>query len=185
MRFILIKKDGKMDDINTNLNKKNIITTLNKYNELDLKLVYKWNYDSSEIHCFSCYEGEAGFENKHDLPPFGKSDFLESDSSEQLLFGNIFILKMINGKYVNFEISEYGEFYNIAFGGFDDCDNDCDNDSENSIELIENSDDENFIVNDGDINDLEEDEEWNKSDEEYISSDDNEDSELDEDTNDY
>ena len=40
-------------------------------------------------------------------------------------------------------------------------------------------------MNDGDINDLEEDEEWNKSDEEYISSDDNEGSELDEDTNDY
>lgn len=185
MKFVVIKKDGKMYDISHNLNKKNIINSLNKYDELsensDLKLVYKWNYNKSEIHCFSCYEGEAGFENKHDLPPFGKSDFLDSDSSEQLLFGNIFILKMEKGKYINFEISDYSEFYNTAFEGFHNCDSD--NESDDSTTFIKDSDDEDFIVDDEDV--LDDDEEWNKSEDDYEYSDDNSDSELDEDTTTY
>ena len=89
------------------------------------------------------------------------------------------MIKMKNGKYINFEISDYGEFYNIAFGGFDDCDSD--NDEINSIDLQSNSDDENFIVKDINEND---DEEWNISDKEDIYSSE-EDSELDEDFNTY
>ena len=33
-------------------------------------------------------------------------------------------MKQLNKKFHNFEISDYGEFYTYAFGGFDDCDTD-------------------------------------------------------------
>ena len=183
MKLVLIKKDGTMDDINLKITKKNLISLLNKsYTSCgndSIKLLYTWNYLDSEIHCLGWNDGEAGFENKHDLPPSGISKFLDSESSEQLLFGDIFILKMKNGKYINFEISDYGDFYNLAFGGFDNCDSD--NDEIDSIDLQSNSEDENFIVKD--INDNEE-EEWNISDDENIYSSE-EDSELDEDFNTY
>ena len=60
-------------------------------------------------------------ENKHDLPPNGISDSTDKDSSEILLFGDLFLLKKEKNKFKNFEVSDYGEFYNIIFGGFDDC----------------------------------------------------------------
>tara|TARA_B100001287_G_C22681896_1_gene530951 strand:- start:1478 stop:2032 length:555 start_codon:yes stop_codon:yes gene_type:complete len=184
MKLVLIKKDGTMDDIILKITKKNVLSLLNKsYTSSgndSIRLLYTWKYIDSDIHCFGWNEGEAGFENKHDLPPSGLSKFLHTDSSEQLLFGDIFILKMKNGKYVDFEISDYGEFYNISFGGFDNCDSDND-ESEDSNELQENTDDEEFIVKDINEN---EDEEWNISEEEDMYSSD-EDSELDEDLSTY
>ena len=39
--------------------------------------LYTWNYNGETVHCYGWYEGEAGFENKHDLIPGGISDFLE------------------------------------------------------------------------------------------------------------
>ena len=178
MKLVLIKKDGTMDDINIT-NKKKIINPLtkicNSQGNNDLKLLYTWAYGKSEIHCYGWYDGEAGFENKHDLPPSGKTTFLDMDSSEQLLFGDIFILKMENGKYCNFEISDYGEFYNFSFGGFDDCESSDDNDNFDEDEQI----DDDYIAK--------EDDEWDKTDDEDEDEDyeNGEESELGEDCNTY
>ena len=72
--------------------------------------------------------------------PGGISNFLEEDSSVQLLFGDIFLMKTINSKIKSFDVSEYSEFYNIMFGGFDDCDTDTLSDELNTEE-----EDEDFI----------------------------------------
>jgi len=181
MKLVLIKKDGTMDDINITT-KKNIITSLtkvcNSQGNNDLKLLYTWIYEKSEVHCYGWYDGENGFENKHDLPPSGKTTFLDSDSSEQLLFGDIFILKMENGKYCNFEISDYGEFYNLSFGGFDDCESMDDNDS---LVGEEEEIDDDFIPKGDGWPETDEDEE----DEEEVDNGVDYESELDEDYNTY
>ena len=60
---------------------KNPINVLNK-NKVssgndELKELYMWKYDSKIIKCYGWYDGEAGFENKHELAPNGSSSFLE------------------------------------------------------------------------------------------------------------
>ena len=130
MKVVHIHKDGTMDDLDITIKKGNICKSLCDVSlsqgEDKLKLLYEWPYNNSTILCYGWHNGNAGFENKHDLPPNGSCDFLESDSSEQLLFGDIFIIQRIKNKYADFEISDYGEFYNYMFGGFDDCDSDDD-----------------------------------------------------------
>ena len=107
-----------------------------------MKLLYTWSYEGYEILCYGWSEGEAGLENKHDLPPNGVCDFSDTDSSEELLFGDLFIVKKDNGRFKNFEVADYGEFYNIIFGGFDDCDETEDeySDGDNEIEIDEEYD---------------------------------------------
>jgi hypothetical protein len=170
MKIVQIYRDGKMDDIDCpTLNLKNIcsnLTQLSKSRGNDsIKLLYQWKYDGNELLCYGWYEGEAGFENKHDLPPAGNSKFLETDSSEQLLFGDIFIAKK-NKKFIPFDVSGYGEFYNFAFEGFDECGTD-----EESLDTE---------IEDDDCVPVDEEDEEEDANIEY-----NGDSELDEDTNEY
>jgi len=127
MKVVQICKDGTMDDIECKFTLKNIAKILTEISKSrgsnNIKLLYSWNYDKCKLLCYGWYEGEAGFENKHELAPGGASSFLEKDSSEQLIFGDLFIIKK-DKKYLPFEVSDYGEFYNFAFEGFDDCDTD-------------------------------------------------------------
>ena len=133
MKCVQIYRDGRMEEIE--LPRKSKITNLtqdelNKFlckntksqGQDDIKELYKWIHEDYNIKCLGWYDGDAGFENKHDLPPGGNSSFLEEDSSEKLLFGDIFIIKTKEDKLCNINISDYGEFYNVIFGGFDDCD---------------------------------------------------------------
>jgi hypothetical protein len=126
MKVVQIYKDGTMDEVECKLTEKNICKCLtdksNSCGEGKIKLLYKWAYDNHNLLCYGWYEGEVGFENKHDLVPSGCSDFIDTDSSEKLLFGDIFIVKQCSKKkYVSFEVSDYGGFYNFGFGGFEDC----------------------------------------------------------------
>ena len=118
MKVVQIKRDGSMDDVECKFNQKNICKTLTDISKScgndSIKLLYTWKYEHYGILCYGWYDGEAGFENKHDLPPAGNSNFLETDSSEQLLFGDLFIVKKDN-KYLSLEVSDYGEFYNFMF----------------------------------------------------------------------
>ena len=87
-----------MDDIDiNNSTRKNIITKLNKVTiskgDTELKELYRWNVDSNiELLCYGYYDGSHGFENKHELPPNGISDFLDDDDHQQnCFFGDIFL----------------------------------------------------------------------------------------------
>lgn len=171
MKVVQIFKNGDMFDLECKFTKKNILKTLtvnSKSNGNDsLKLLYTWILGNTELICYGWYDGEAGFENKHDLPPSGSSSFIESDSSEQLLFGDIFIVKTCKGKYSQLTITDYSDYYNQLFGGFDECNT---------------SDDES-------LSEEEEDEDY-KTEDEYSSEDEEEDlseneNELDEDLTEY
>ena len=161
MKLIHIQKNDNMDDIDIKLlNFKNISSKLNKISKYQgqgtIKQLYYWNYNNYQIHCYGWYDGESGFENNHELPPGGSSSFLEEDSSEKLLFGDLFLIKVKDNKIYDFDIPECGEFYNIHLSNFEDCDsdneseisenNDIDNnndeETEEEYEIIDNSDDE-------------------------------------------
>ena len=43
------------------------------------------------------------------------------NSDTQLIFNDIFVVRVENKKYLDFDVSEYGLFYNLCFQGFDDC----------------------------------------------------------------
>jgi hypothetical protein len=136
MKVVQILKDGSMKENEyKTLNLKSCHKIFQKDSKSqgnnDIKELYKWNYENMVIHCYGWYDGEAGFENKHEMIPGGKSDFLEEDSSVQLLFGDIFLTKTQNKKFKNFDVSDYSEFYNLMFHGFDDCEDDEDEEDEN------------------------------------------------------
>ena len=130
MKVVQIYKDDTMEELQFKCNLRSLLTQFKKSSKSQgndsIKELYYWNYENTKIICYSWYDGEAGFENKHDLPPSGISSFIEEDSSEKLLFGDIFLCKMKENKFVDFDITDYGEFYNAIFGGFDDCDTESD-----------------------------------------------------------
>lgn len=155
MNLIRINCDGTMNDITIEkLTKKNLIRSLTKNSiskgDGDLKELYKWKVDGGcDLICYGWYDGQVGFENKHDLPPSGMSDFIdEEDSSDKkLLFGDIFIILSQNGNYKDIDVSKYANYYEILFEGFDNCvtSDDDNSDYENFTE-----EDKSFI-NDGNI----------------------------------
>ena len=174
MKCVQIYKDGKMDELDLSIKKtrtkvslNNIIKLLNKYaksqGESNLKELYSWKYENKIIVCYGWYDGEPGFENKHDLPPSGKSKFLEEDSSIQLLFGDMFLVRIENKKICDFQVSDYGEFYNVVFGGFDDCDTETDSEDMNTEEEDndynpeDNDTEEEYEILSGNESELEED----------------------------
>lgn len=170
MKIIHIQKNDNMDDIDVKfLNLKNISSKLNKISKYQgegtIKQLYYWNYNECQICCYGWYYGDSGFENKHGLPPGGSSSFLEEDSSEKLLFGDLFLLKIKDNKFFDFDIPEYAEFYNVHFYNFEDCE------SDNESEISEKN-----------VNDIEDNEEEIDEDYEII---DNSDDELENDNYDY
>ena len=98
MKFIRINIDGTMDECEGNINLKNIkkIFELNSLNKgyKRIKKLYSWDYFKDIIECYSWDMGDAGKENKHELPPSGNTELTSLDSSDnQLLFGDIFLIK--------------------------------------------------------------------------------------------
>ena len=172
MKVVHIYKDGTMDELHTET-VEDLIKYPKSQGEGPLKLLYSWNYIDSVIHCYGWYDGEPGFENKHELPPGGASDFMGEDSSTQLLYGDMFILKSVKDEAHNFDISEYGEFYNMSFGGFSDISDESEEESGDDSGSCE--DPEEFIVHE---------EEHEAYDDEYID-DKHSGSDLEEDTYEY
>ena len=157
MKLIRINNDGTMNDISidTKLSKKTLLKTLTK-NSIskgngDINLLYKWKvYDNCELLCYGWYDGQAGFENKHDLPPSGISDFIDDEdgSDQKLLFGDIFILLKSTDSFKDIDVTTYANYYEVLFDGFDDC-----NTSDDEISEEENDEDKEFI-NDNDSDEI-------------------------------
>ena len=144
MKIVRVKIDGTMDELTiqklkTNKTLENLAISKGTS---PFKKLYEWNSEGKKYECYGWFDGDAGFENKHELIPNGNSSFLEEDSSEILLFGDIFITCSENKKYVNLDISGYGEVFGLLCGGFDIC-NTSDEESEESDEP--DTEDEEFI----------------------------------------
>mgnify|MGYP003387665794 CR=1 FL=1 len=170
MKVVRVKIDGTMDELKTkNTKSLKILENLAISKGTSFfKELYQWNSEGNTYSCYGWFDGDTGFENKHELIPNGTSSFLEEDSSEILLFGDIFITRRKNSKMMDLDISGYGEIFGILCGGFDDC-NTSDEDIDESDEP--DTEDEGFIVGD--------DEEIISNESEYSEE------ELDEDENEY
>ena len=71
MKVVRVKIDGTMNTLDLNLKKKGI-TKLLENNSISkgtsqFKELYEWNHDKKKIICYGWYDGDAGFENKHEL----------------------------------------------------------------------------------------------------------------------
>ena len=106
-KVIQIRRDDTMNDIDCKITNQNIIELLTEKSisqgNNSLELLYTWPHGDCQILLYGWQDGEAGFENKHELPPHGNSDSLELDSSEKLLFGDIFLLKKRGNKFIDFD----------------------------------------------------------------------------------
>jgi len=115
MKIVQIYTNGMMEDIDIKGNKKTInkklvnIAKVRGINEL--KELYSWRYVKRKIICYGWSEGEEVNGNSHELISDGCSNFIEQDSSEVKLYGDIFICGLEGDKLNDFDISEYGEFY--------------------------------------------------------------------------
>ena len=170
IQFIRINKDGSMNDLQLKLNPKTISKQLSgvcqSQGNKKLQELYNWSFNQKKIKCYGWIEGEAGFENKHDLPPSGLSSFLDEDSSTILLYGDLFIVCYENNKVVNIEVSDYAEFYSEVFEGFDDCEEDEDDGYKDESHEEDESYDENEDEDQEDPYEYLSDTELDKSDEE-------------------
>ena len=149
MKLVQIKSDGNMVELDETFTLKNIRKMMREKSKVKKILhLYNWSYEGSIIQCYGCLEGRAGKENKHELPPSGEKLIETIDNSDtQLLFNDIFVVRVENKKYLDFDVSEYGLFYNLCFQGFDDCLNkEKDNEIIDDEEEINSLDD--FIVDD-------------------------------------
>ena len=147
MKFVRIQCNGTMDECNETINLRNIRKILEN-NSLEkgskrIQHIYTWSHGDTSILCYGYIDGSPGTENKHDLPPGGISTFLDEDSSVQLLYGDIFLV-LCNDKILDFQVSDYGVFYNFIFDGFDDCDTDDEEEEEEEINI-----DEDYIEGEG------------------------------------
>ena len=168
MKLVQIKSDGNMIELDEQFTVKNIRKMMREKSKVKKILhLYNWSYEGSMIQCYGCLEGRAGKENKHELPPSGEKLIETIDNSDtQLIFNDIFVVRVENKKYLDFDVSEYGLFYNLCFQGFDDC---LSNNDEEVDEEDDNSSLNGFIVNDKESLDSEYDSDY----------------ELDEDCNEY
>ena len=181
MKIVQIKNDNTMVDCDETFTTKNIRKIMRELSGVrKIDKLYEWTYEDGVIQCYGCIQGKPGSENKHDLPTSGKKIIDTLDNSDvQLLFNDIFLVRMEQSKYVDFDISDYGLFYTLCFEGFDDCNSDDD--------LITSDEDigslDSFIVQD-DIDD-ENDEGETDSDGSYELPEVESDDELEEDIHDY
>lgn len=89
---------------------------------------YKAGGEHGVLTVWGWQEGKAGTENKHELPP---------PHDEGLLFGDAVVVSSAG----DFTAEAWGEFYEKAFGGFEDL-SDSDSDSEDEEEEEEESEEE-------------------------------------------
>lgn len=166
MKFVQIKNDGTMCEQQKDITTRNIRKVLRELSGVKkISHLYEWSYEDSILRCYGFLDGKPGQENKHDLPVNGIKIIETLDNSDtQLLFNDIYIVKMNNKTYQDLDISDYGLFYNICFDGFDDChSDDMTSDEEDSEEDSETNSLNDFINDDIDtidnidnIDDLEE-----------------------------
>jgi hypothetical protein len=178
MKVVQVFCDGSMDEIEVSSDSlgNSLKATSKSHGEGEIRFLYSWLYNDATIECYGWFDGDAGFENKHELPPSGHSAFLD-ESSCQLLFGDLF-LAMKTDTYIDLDVSEYSEFYSYVHGGFDECD---DSDSEPDTPEADEDYDGKDVSDSEDI----EIEDPGSSEEEFETETDTEDSELEADTSSY
>ena len=111
MKIIRINTDDTMDEININ---DSITEYFVNNNIQDIDVLYIWKYQNNIIKAYGSYTDSYSDINKHILPPNGMSHVLDDNSNEISIYSNIYIVAYNkNNKQINYQISEYGDFYYV------------------------------------------------------------------------
>jgi hypothetical protein len=146
INIICLSYDGTIREvpINSELSvstfNKNNLTGKNKFifGESELERECDYDYNDKFVTIFASLKGNENISNKHELPP---------PIDNNTYYGDIFALYHENEKLINMSKDQYKDFYETAFGGFEDLDNDSNEDDDDDND---NSDLDGFIVNDSD-----------------------------------
>ncbi len=117
MIIIRINTDNTMSELKSN---KNWINTIKKdSNNSEINLLYEWFIENnSKLLLYGNLVGEQI--NNHVLPSNGISSII-SELNDNILYDNIYIVKLKENKLVNYSIREYGEFYSINYESNNSC----------------------------------------------------------------
>ena len=111
MNIICIHIDNIMTEHKISL--KNIVDEIKTLdNSENIDLIYYWNYSDDIIECYGSMLNNDS-KNNHVLPCGGISNSFEENSEDITLYGNIYILCKRKKKYIDYHISDYGNFYYI------------------------------------------------------------------------
>ena len=150
---VRINIDGSMNDLELTIKNRNVVNILNKNSNKkgknNIRHLYSWTKDNKIIKCYGWYDGNHDCVNKHELIPYGSSKFLEEDSSTILLYGDIYLLSYENNNILDFNVSDYANFYNEINEGFEDCDSD-DDETDEEEEYDEEEEDNDYNPDDDD-----------------------------------
>ena len=143
--IVRINIDDSMNDLELLIENRNVVNILNKNankkGKNNIRHLYSWTKDNKIIKCYGWYDGNHDCVNKHELIPYGSSKFLEDDSSTILLYEDIYLLSCDNNnKIIDFNVSDYANFYNEINEGFDECDSDDETDDYEEEEINEEED---------------------------------------------
>lgn len=131
-----------------------------------LENLHNWKYNNSFIKLYGYYDGEAGQENKFELPP---------PVENELYFGDLLIMKKTQ-EIQDFTTDDFLEFYNEMMGGFEDIEDTEDESDEEEIENHYSSEDSEWKPGDSEEEydkeeEYDEDEEYNDEPEYYTETD--------------
>ncbi len=97
----------------------------------------KFPYKDQTFTLFGFSTGKAGTENKHELPP---------PLDTKLYFGDILVIACKNSddyrQAIPLTLTTFENFYNAAFGGFEDLDEDEEEEEEEEEEVVEEEEEE-------------------------------------------
>ena len=110
---ILINKSGDTEEIKINKITPNCISRcLKAKGKGKSEHLNKWVYNDMNINMYGYKDGEAGDENKFELPP---------PIEEKLFFGDLLFVNCdSNNNLQELNLEKFIEFYNETMGGFED-----------------------------------------------------------------
>ena len=117
IKTVVLKKNNELKEIPIPKNMeikdmqyKNFKNFFGKNEFKKIKLQYTWNFEGYKISIYGTKDGEAGDENKTELP---------QPEDNELYFNDIILLKHKNNLVKGFSISDWEQMYESLCNGFD------------------------------------------------------------------
>ena len=151
-KAILVNKSGEIEQIELK-NNHCLSKCLKRKGKGKIDNIYKWKYKNLIIHLYGFYDGEAGDENKFELPP---------PKDSELFFGDMLFISYDKDKIDDLILDDFVDFYNEKMGGFENIESSSEGEDDQSEDSESSSEDE---------DDQSEDSEWNPGSKEESSSD--------------
>lgn len=154
IKYLLVSKNGIIEEKKSRLiiEKENIYKLCGYKSKTAVEMIHCFTNQISNEITYEIYgkkEGRANSENKYELPP---------PVDTILLFGNLCVIKIVNGEHSDLTSTEWNEVYENLFGGFEDIGNS--DDEERSMDSTVYGDSEytkegyhkdSFVIDDGEL----------------------------------